>query len=80
MERQTSKRRKGIISTRAKLAPLRERAAATASLTLNAGDLVEGTPVSTVFEGVPDYEIAMQGLAAPEKLSTVRLAKKISLP
>jgi 5'-nucleotidase / UDP-sugar diphosphatase len=36
----------------------RERAAAPASLTLNAGDLVEGTPVSTVFEGVPDYEIA----------------------
>jgi 5'-nucleotidase / UDP-sugar diphosphatase len=36
----------------------RERAAASASLTLNAGDLVEGTPVSTVFEGVPDYEIA----------------------
>ena len=29
---------------------------------------------------LPDYEIAMQGLAAPEKLSTVRLAKKISLP
>jgi ATPase subunit of ABC transporter with duplicated ATPase domains len=28
---------------------------------------------------LPDYEIAMQGLAAPEKLSTVRLAKKISL-
>ena len=27
---------------------------------------------------LPDYEIAMQGLAAPEKLSTVRLAKKIS--
>jgi 2',3'-cyclic-nucleotide 2'-phosphodiesterase (5'-nucleotidase family) len=36
----------------------RERAAAHASLTLSAGDLVEGTPVSTVFEGVPDYEIA----------------------
>ena len=36
----------------------RERAAATASLTLHAGDLVEGTPVSTVFEGVPDFEIA----------------------
>jgi len=36
----------------------RERAAAHASLTLNAGDLVEGTPVSTAFEGVPDYEIA----------------------
>jgi len=36
----------------------RERAAAQASITLNAGDLVEGTPVSTAFEGVPDYEIA----------------------
>lgn len=36
----------------------RERAAAHASLTLSAGDLVEGTPVSTVFEGVPDFEIA----------------------
>jgi len=36
----------------------RERAAAHASITLSAGDLVEGTPVSTVFEGVPDYEIA----------------------
>ena len=36
----------------------RERAAAPASLTLHAGDLVQGTPVSTVFQGVPDYEIA----------------------
>jgi 2',3'-cyclic-nucleotide 2'-phosphodiesterase (5'-nucleotidase family) len=36
----------------------RERAAAHASITLSAGDLVEGTPVSTAFEGVPDYEIA----------------------
>jgi 2',3'-cyclic-nucleotide 2'-phosphodiesterase (5'-nucleotidase family) len=36
----------------------RQRAAAHASLTLSAGDLVQGTPVSTVFEGVPDYEIA----------------------
>ena len=36
----------------------RERAAANAALTLSAGDLVEGTPVSTVFEGVPDFEIA----------------------
>jgi len=36
----------------------RERAAAHASLILNAGDLVEGTPVSTEFEGLPDYEIA----------------------
>lgn len=36
----------------------RERAAAHASLTLNAGDLVQGTPVSTIFEGLPDYEIA----------------------
>jgi 5'-nucleotidase / UDP-sugar diphosphatase len=36
----------------------RERAAAHASLTLHAGDLVTGTPVSTVFQGMPDYEIA----------------------
>ena len=36
----------------------RERAAAHSALTLNAGDLDEGTPVSTEFEGLPDYEIA----------------------
>jgi 5'-nucleotidase/UDP-sugar diphosphatase len=36
----------------------RERAAAKASLTLSAGDLVQGSPVSTVFQGLPDYEIA----------------------
>jgi 5'-nucleotidase/UDP-sugar diphosphatase len=36
----------------------RERAAAPASITLHAGDLVQGTPVSTMFEGVPVYEIA----------------------
>ena len=36
----------------------RERAAARASLTLHGGDLVQGTPVSTLFEGLPDYEIA----------------------
>jgi 2',3'-cyclic-nucleotide 2'-phosphodiesterase/3'-nucleotidase len=36
----------------------RERAAARASLTLNAGDLVEGSPVSTLFQGLPDYQIA----------------------
>ena len=36
----------------------RERAAARASLTLHAGDFVQGTPVSTIFQGVPDYEIA----------------------
>jgi 2',3'-cyclic-nucleotide 2'-phosphodiesterase (5'-nucleotidase family) len=36
----------------------RERTAAHASLTLHAGDLVTGTPVSTVFRGLPDYEIA----------------------
>ena len=36
----------------------RERAAAHASLTLHAGDLVQGTPVSTLFQGLPDYEIA----------------------
>jgi 2',3'-cyclic-nucleotide 2'-phosphodiesterase (5'-nucleotidase family) len=36
----------------------RERAAAPASLTLHAGDLVQGSPVSTLFQGLPDYEIA----------------------
>jgi len=36
----------------------RERAAASASLTLHAGDLVQGSPVSTLFHGLPDYEIA----------------------
>ena len=36
----------------------RERAAASAPLTLHAGDLVQGSPVSTLFQGLPDYEIA----------------------
>jgi 5'-nucleotidase / UDP-sugar diphosphatase len=36
----------------------RERAAAPASITLHAGDLVQGTPVSTMFEGVPVCEVA----------------------
>src|SRR5262245_3566102 len=36
----------------------RERAAAPASITLFAGDLVQGSPVSTMFEGVPIFEIA----------------------
>jgi len=36
----------------------RERAAAHASLTLSAGDIVQGSPVSTMFGGDPDYEIA----------------------
>jgi len=36
----------------------RERAAATSHLTLHAGDMVQGTPVSTLFEGVPIFEIA----------------------
>ncbi len=36
----------------------RERAAAPASITLHAGDLVQGTPVSTMFEGVPVYAVA----------------------
>src|SRR5580698_10514727 len=35
-----------------------ERARSTASLYLNAGDLVQGTPVSTIFQGVPIYQIA----------------------
>jgi 5'-nucleotidase/UDP-sugar diphosphatase len=36
----------------------RERATAHASLTLSAGDIVQGSPVSTMFSGDPDYEIA----------------------
>ncbi len=35
-----------------------QRALGTASLYLNAGDLVQGTPVSTLFKGLPIYEIA----------------------
>jgi 5'-nucleotidase/UDP-sugar diphosphatase len=36
----------------------RERAGCDACLLLNAGDLVQGTPVSTLFHGLPVYEIA----------------------
>lgn len=36
----------------------RERAAAPAHLTLHGGDMVQGTPVSTLFEGVPIFEVA----------------------
>ena len=36
----------------------RERAAAAASLTLDAGDLVQGTPVSTLFRGLPAVQLA----------------------
>jgi len=36
----------------------RERAGCTTCIYLNAGDLVQGTPVSTLFHGVPIYEIA----------------------
>jgi len=35
-----------------------QRAHSTASLYLNAGDLVQGTPVSTLYKGLPIYEIA----------------------
>lgn len=35
-----------------------ERDAAAAHLTLHAGDMVQGTPVSTLFQGVPIFEIA----------------------
>ena len=35
-----------------------ERAHSAASLYLNAGDLVQGTPVSTIYRGLPIYEIA----------------------
>src|SRR6266853_656852 len=36
----------------------REKANCVACLYLNAGDLVQGTPVSTLFHGTPVYEIA----------------------
>lgn len=36
----------------------RERAGCGDCLLLNAGDLVQGTPVSTIFHGLPVYEIA----------------------
>jgi 2',3'-cyclic-nucleotide 2'-phosphodiesterase (5'-nucleotidase family) len=35
-----------------------ERARSGASLYLNAGDLVQGTPVSTLYQGLPIYQIA----------------------
>ncbi|MBZ5728653.1 MAG: bifunctional metallophosphatase/5'-nucleotidase [Acidobacteriia bacterium] len=36
----------------------RERAGCTDCILLNAGDLVQGTPVSTIFHGLPVYQIA----------------------
>jgi 2',3'-cyclic-nucleotide 2'-phosphodiesterase (5'-nucleotidase family) len=36
----------------------RERAGCTDCILLNAGDLVQGTPVSTIFHGLPVFEIA----------------------
>jgi 5'-nucleotidase / UDP-sugar diphosphatase len=36
----------------------RERAGCSTCIYLNAGDLVQGTPVSTLFHGLPIYEIA----------------------
>src|SRR5450432_3929652 len=36
----------------------REREHCSPCLSLNAGDLVQGTPVSTIFHGVPVYQIA----------------------
>ena len=36
----------------------RERAGCSACLYLSAGDMVQGTPVSTLFHGAPIYEIA----------------------
>lgn len=35
----------------------RERAAAANALVLHAGDMVQGSPVSTLFEGVPAFEV-----------------------
>src|ERR1035437_812361 len=43
-----------------------ERANCVDCLLLNAGDLVQGTPVSTIFHGLPVYEFAnLFGFAAP---------------
>jgi len=36
----------------------RERAGCSDCILLNAGDLVQGTPVSTIFHGLPVYEVA----------------------
>jgi len=36
----------------------RERSGCTACILLNAGDLVQGSPVSTIFHGLPVFEIA----------------------
>src|SRR5690349_14023505 len=36
----------------------KERQGCTDCILLNAGDLVQGTPVSTIFHGLPVYEIA----------------------
>ncbi len=36
----------------------RERAGCTDCILLNAGDIVQGSPVSTIFHGVPSYEIS----------------------
>jgi len=36
----------------------REREKSPGALVLNAGDLVQGTPVSSIYEGVPCYEVA----------------------
>lgn len=36
----------------------KETAHCAACLTLNAGDLVQGTPVSTIYQGLPVYEVA----------------------
>ncbi len=38
----------------------RERANAEATLLMNGGDFVQGTPVSTIFQGVPVFEVANQ--------------------
>src|SRR5579872_1178200 len=35
----------------------RERAGCKDCIVLNAGDLVQGTPVSTIFHGLPVYEV-----------------------
>ena len=47
-----------------------QRALSTASLYLNAGDLVQGTPVSTLYRGLPIYQIATD-LASMFQLSAI---------
>jgi len=52
----------------------RQKAQCAACLYLNAGDLVQGTPVSTLFHGAPIYEIAnLLGLDASTSAITTSI-------